>query len=91
VENDYDVVFKINIFGSAGKYTIKKVDGFPVPSRELLIYSLSCRESLVCDIPAGDGITANLFLQCMVVERREALLRPQPTPFYSYSRLLDVM
>jgi hypothetical protein len=35
-------------------YTEKKVSGFPVPARE----------SLVSDIPAGDGRTANLFLQC---------------------------
>ncbi len=32
-------------------YTVKKVSDFPVPARE----------SLVSDIPAGDGRTANLF------------------------------
>jgi hypothetical protein len=36
-------------------YTVKKVSDFPVPSRDV---------SLVSDIPAGDGKTANLFLQC---------------------------
>ncbi len=36
------------------RYTVKKVSGFPVPSRK----------SLVSDIPDGDGKTANLFLQC---------------------------
>ncbi len=69
-ENDYDVVFKINILGSAEIYTVKKVGGFPVPSRDVINQTLPgqefliifpARESLVCDIPAGDGKTANLF------------------------------
>ncbi len=35
-----------------------------LPGREYLNYS-PARESLVSDIPAGDGKTANLFLQCI--------------------------
>jgi hypothetical protein len=35
-------------------YTVKKGNDFPVPARE----------SLVSDIPAGDGKVVNLFLQC---------------------------
>jgi hypothetical protein len=55
--------------------TVKKVSDFPVPSRnltyqtllgrELLNYYLPARESLVSEIPGGDGKIANLFLQCI--------------------------
>jgi hypothetical protein len=55
-------------------YTVKKVSGFSVPSqdvtdqtlpgRELLNYSRPVWYSVVSDIPAWDGKTANLFLQC---------------------------
>jgi hypothetical protein len=46
-------------------YTVKKASGFPVSSRVTGIIKLfPSRESLVIDIPAGDGKTANLFLQC---------------------------
>jgi hypothetical protein len=43
-------------------YTVKKLIDFPVPSRDVT------RECLVSDIPAGDGKTANLLLQCTVVD-----------------------
>jgi hypothetical protein len=39
--------------------TVKKVSGYPVPTRDV-----TARESLVSAIPAGDGKTAHLFLQC---------------------------
>jgi hypothetical protein len=42
-------------------YTVKKVDNFPVP---ILAGKHSARESLVSDIPAGDGKIVNLSLQC---------------------------
>ncbi len=51
----------------------KKVSHFPVPSQDVNNQTLPCgekiylspaRESLVSDIPAGDGKMANLFLQC---------------------------
>ncbi len=53
--------------------TVKKVSGFPVPSRDVTDKTLPgrefelfpARESLVSDIPAGDGKIANLFLQCI--------------------------
>ncbi len=32
-----------------------------------IIQSFLARESLVSDIPAEDGKTANLFLQCMII------------------------
>ncbi len=38
-------------------YTVKKVGDFPVQITKLL----PARESLVSDIPAGDGKIANLF------------------------------
>ncbi len=38
------------------EYTVKKVNVFP----KLFL----ARESLLCDIPAGDGKIANLFFQC---------------------------
>ncbi len=54
---------------------LEKVSSFPVPSRdvtyqtlpgrELFNYSLA-RECLVSDIPAEDGKTVNLVLQCRV-------------------------
>jgi hypothetical protein len=56
-------------------YTVKKVTDFPVLSRNVInrtlrgpeiIKLLPARESLVSDIPDGDGKMANLFLQCMV-------------------------
>jgi hypothetical protein len=52
---------------------LKRVSHFPVPSRDVTDQTLSGREktklfpprkSLVSDIPAGDGKTANSFLQC---------------------------
>ncbi len=45
---------------------------FNLPAYMALISTLHCkklfpaRESLVSDIPAGDGKTANLLLQCMI-------------------------
>ncbi len=52
------------------KYTIKKVIHFPVPSRDVTNHSpwlgiiklFPARESLVSDIPSGDGKMASLFL-----------------------------
>jgi hypothetical protein len=56
----------------------KKVRGFPVPSRDVtghchspwpgIMKLFTARESLVSDIPAVDGKTANLFLQCSIVQ-----------------------
>ncbi len=52
---------------------LKRVSHFPVPSRDVTDQTLSGREktklfpprkSLISDIPAGDGKTANSFLQC---------------------------
>ncbi len=54
-------------------YTVKRVSHFPIPSRDVTDQTLSGREktklfpprkSLISDIPAGDGKTANSFLQC---------------------------
>jgi hypothetical protein len=51
----------------AENFTVKKVSGFPVPSQDVTLTKLSLagnnlnRESLVSDIQAGDGKTANLF------------------------------
>ncbi len=43
----------------------KEVSGFPVQlSQAGNIYLFPAWESLVSDIPAGEGKTANLFLQC---------------------------
>ncbi len=41
----------------------KNVSDIPVPSRD--VTKLSRRESLVSDIPAGDGNVAKLFVQCV--------------------------
>ncbi len=50
----------------------KKVSGFPVPCRDVTYQSLPARESFVSDIPAGDGKTANPFLQWTVtISKRE--------------------
>jgi hypothetical protein len=57
------------------RYTVKKVSCFPVQSRDPHVTNQTlpdgeylsnflARESLVDDIPAGDGKTAKLFLQC---------------------------
>jgi hypothetical protein len=50
-------------------YVVKKVNGFPFPSRDVTYQTLPGRELFIqagpaSDIPAGDGETANLFLQC---------------------------
>jgi hypothetical protein len=53
-------------------YTVQKVVLFPVHSRDVRCHYdktlpgqlFSARESLVSDIPAGDGKNENLFLQC---------------------------
>jgi hypothetical protein len=63
----------------------KKVSHFPVHSRDVTYQTLPgnspwpgiiklfpARESLVSDIPAGDGKMANLFLQCMVATRLQS-------------------
>ncbi len=63
------------------QYTVKKVNDFPAPAK-MSITKLSlagvvklflARESLVNDIPAGDGKIYNLFLQC-----RQAIAIPPP-------------
>ncbi len=58
------------------QYTVKKAFGFLVPSREVTYQTLPGvnnlhmtslfppRESLVSDIPAGDGNIEKLFLRC---------------------------
>ncbi len=54
-------------------HTVIKVSDFPVPSQDATDQTLPGREyfnysrpeSLVGDIPAGDGKIAILFLQCM--------------------------
>ncbi len=59
-----------------GTNTVKKVSGFsrPQPGCDWpntpwsgIIKLFPARESLVRDIPAGDGKTADLFLQCMAI------------------------
>jgi hypothetical protein len=56
--------------GTSLLYTVKKVTDFPVFSRDVTYQTppgrelFPARESLVSDIPSGDGKTANLFLQC---------------------------
>ncbi len=57
-------------------YTVKKVTGtdFPVPSRDVtnqtlpgrFIILFPTRESLVSDIPAGDGEISNFIFQCII-------------------------
>jgi hypothetical protein len=59
-----------------GHYTVKKLFDIPVPSRDVTYKTLSSRnnlyltssfpprESLVNDIPAGDGNMEKLFLRC---------------------------
>jgi hypothetical protein len=53
--------------------TVKNVSDIPVPSRDVTYQTLPWegkiklfphRESLVSDIPAGDGNVANIFLRC---------------------------
>ncbi len=49
------------------EYTVKKISDFPVPSWDVttpwpgIIELFPARDSLVSDIPAGDGKIANLF------------------------------
>jgi hypothetical protein len=42
-------------------YNVKKIIDFPVPSRNVSNQTLPARESLISDIPAGDGKIDNLF------------------------------
>ncbi len=50
-------------------HTVKKVIDFPVPNRDVMsltklsLAGNNLKESLISDIPAGDGKIANLFLQ----------------------------
>ncbi len=64
---------------SLGWCTVKKVNGFPVPAGIMSLIKLSlARESLVIDMPAGEGKIANLFLQCMFHGRRvPSLIHPE--------------
>jgi hypothetical protein len=61
----------------------------PNSSWQGIIKSFTARESLVRDIPAGDGKMANLFLQCMdniPIEACRLFLayfRPKPSFFYT--------
>ncbi len=63
--------------GGGVEYTVKKLFDIPVPSRDATYQTLPIggnnlyitslfppRESLVSDIPAGDGNIGKLFLQC---------------------------
>jgi hypothetical protein len=59
------------------------VNNFPVPSRDVTKKNSSCpgiiklfpaRESLVSDIPAGDGKIVNLVLQCTQYFFKKALV-----------------
>ncbi len=54
-------------------YTVKRGNDFPVPSQDVtnqtLILLFPARESLVSDLPAGYGKSANLFLQCILLAR----------------------
>ncbi len=62
----------LNIFVTC---TVKKGSRFSVPSRDVTYQTLPRRElfpvsdSLISDIPAGDGKTENLFFQCVSVGR----------------------
>ncbi len=54
-------------------YTVKKVSDFPVPSQDVTNQTLPCRELFpgqgefgYSAIPAGDGKSANIFLQCII-------------------------
>ncbi len=70
------------------RYTVKKVGYFPVPtppppSRDVTNQTLLARESLVSDIPAGDGKIDNIFLQCrslwIVSQRKQSGDLPMAT------------
>ncbi len=68
--------WQLNVAENRGylPYTVKKLNDFPVPSRDVtnqtgIIKLFPPRESLVSDIPAGDGKMANLFSQCTRNER----------------------
>jgi hypothetical protein len=54
--------------GGCGAYTVKKVSGFPVPSRDAT-YKLSLAGNNL-----GDGKTANLFLLCKSGKNDHVLL-----------------
>jgi hypothetical protein len=65
-----------------------KKSHFPVPSRDVTDQTLSVREktklfppmkSLISDIPAGDGKTANPFLQCSRTPPHSLSLSPPLT------------
>ncbi len=49
-----------------GIHTVKKIIVFPVPSQDVTNQTLLARETLVSDIPAGDGKNDNLFVQCSI-------------------------
>jgi hypothetical protein len=53
------------------QYTVKKVNDFPVPSRDVTNQTLPGRESLVSDIPAVGGKIANLFHSVFYIEENE--------------------
>jgi hypothetical protein len=55
---------------SVVQYTVKKLSDFSGPSQDDTNQKLfPTRESLVSDIPAGDGKINNLFLLCSMVKR----------------------
>ncbi len=61
--------------------------------REYLHYS-TLRESLVSDIPAGDGKTSNLFLQCATVQPISAMMKtgwPSPTHRPGHSSIISTL
>ncbi len=64
-----------NVLCSSLVHFKKRLSIFPVPSRDVTYQTFPggewfllfpARESLVSDIPAGDGKIVNLFLQCIV-------------------------
>ncbi len=69
----FALCWTVRIASYDGPYTVKKVSGFPVPSAGRhspnspwpgKIKLFPARESLVSDIPPGDGKTQTFFLHC---------------------------
>jgi hypothetical protein len=73
-----DLMHNRSFFDLHSMYTVKKLFYIPVssrdvtdqilPGREYVLYKLfPAMESLVSDIPAGDGTIEKLFLRCMLI------------------------
>jgi hypothetical protein len=67
-------------------YTVKKVNDFPVPRRDVtdqtipwpeIIKFFPARENLVSDIPAGDGKSINFFYSVYLVYFADEKANPQ--------------